>query len=98
MNQQMPFAGIGNVEVVDNKFVAIQISAQQRILNSFYLVGKTAIAMYGENLNNMLDSKTLLGLQAGVYYKSMFGPLGTSIGWSNRTHKPHFYINLGFQF
>ena len=98
MNQQMPFAGIGNVEVVDNKFVAIQISAQQRILNSFYLVGKTAIAMYGENLNNMLDSKTLLGLQAGVYYKSMFGPLGTSIGWSNRTHKPYFYINLGFQF
>jgi NTE family protein len=28
----------------------------------------------------------------------MFGPLGASLGYSNHTKKPYFYLNLGYEF
>ncbi len=51
-----------------------------------------------EHVKNLLDNRTLLGGQIAYYYNTMFGPLGASLGYSNRTKEPYFYLNLGHEF
>ena len=98
LSQQMPFAGIGHVEPVEDQFFAAQLKGQQRIAKIIYLVGKVSYARSTDKLRNIADGKDLWGTQIGAYYKTIFGPLGAHAGWSNQTKKPKFYINLGFEF
>ena len=98
VEQQMPFAGIGNIEYVDHQFVAAQLQAQQRIGGSNYVLLRVAGAQQANKPKNLLDRRTLLGIQAAYYYNTMFGPIGATVGYSNRTKQPYFYLNLGYEF
>ena len=98
VEQQMPFAGVGNVEYVDDQFVAAQLQAQQRMGSNHYALLRVAGAQYAEKTAQLLDHHTLFGVQAAYYYDTMFGPAGITIGYSNRTEKPYVFLNLGFEF
>ncbi len=99
LQQQMPFAGLGNIEYVKNQFVAAQLQLQQRIgTSSHYLLLRIASAQQADKLENLLNEKTLLGGQLAYYYNTIFGPVGASIGYNNKTKKTFFYLNLGFEF
>ena len=98
VEQQMPFAGIGNIEYVDHQFVAAQLQAQQHFGSSSYVVLRVAGAQQSQHLKELLDRRTLLGAQGGYFYNTMFGPIGAVIGYSNRTKKPYFFLNLGYEF
>jgi NTE family protein len=98
VEQQMPFAGIGNVEFVADQFVAVQLQGQLRIATNNYVLLRLAGAQQAEKLKELFDHKTLYGIQAAYYYKTMFGPLGATFGYSNRTKEPYFYLNLGYEF
>jgi NTE family protein len=94
----MPFAGIGNIEYVSHQFVAAQLQAQQRIGSSNYVLLRVAGAQQADHLKELADHRTLLGVQAAYYYNTMFGPIGATIGYSNRTKEPYFYLNIGYEF
>ena len=98
IEQQMPFAGIGNMEYVDHHFIAVQLQAQQRIGSNSYVLFRVAGAQHADKVKYLLDYHTLLGVQAAYFYDTMFGPLGATIGYSNRTKEPHFFVNLGYVF
>ncbi|MBR3471544.1 MAG: patatin-like phospholipase family protein [Prevotella sp.] len=98
VEQQMPFAGVGNMEYVDHQFVAAQLQAQQRIATNNYVLIRVAGGQQADKVKNLLDTKTILGAQAAYYYDTMFGPVGATLGYSNRTNKPYFYLNLGYEF
>lgn len=98
VEQQMPFAGIGNMEYVGHQFVAAQLQAQQRIGQNSYVLLRVAGAQHSDKVKELLDNRTILGIQAAYYYNTMFGPLGASIGYSNRSKKPTFFLNLGYEF
>ena len=98
VEQQMPFAGVGNVEYVDHQFVAAQLQAQQRMGSNHYALLRVAGAQYAEKTAQLLEHHTLFGVQAAYYYDTMFGPAGITIGYSNRTEKPYVFLNLGFVF
>ena len=98
VEQQMPFAGVGNVEYVDHQFVAAQLQAQQRMGSNHYALLRVSGAQYAEKTKQLLDHHTLFGVQAAYYYDTMFGPAGITIGYSNRTEKPYVFLNLGFVF
>jgi NTE family protein len=98
VEQQMPFAGVGNMEYVDHQFVAAQLQAQQRIGSSSYVLLRMAGAQQADATKHLLDRSTLLGFQAAYYYNTIFGPLGATIGYSNFTKKPYFFLNLGYEF
>ena len=98
VQQQMPFAGIGNIEYVDHQFVAVQLQAQQRLGTNNYILLRLAGAQHADKVKNLLNRRTLLGAQAAYYYNTMFGPVGATVGYSNRTKKPYFYLNLGYEF
>lgn len=95
---QMPFAGVNYLEHVDPYLVAMQMQAQQRLGKNNYVLLRMAAAQQADDLENLLDRSTLLGSSLSYYYNTMFGPLGASVGYSNKTKEPYFYINLGFVF
>ena len=98
VEQQMPFAGIGNMEYVDHQLVAAQLQAQQRIGSNSYVLLRVAGAQQADHLRNLLDRSTMLGGQIAYYYNTIIGPVGANIGYSNRTKEPYFYLNLGYEF
>ena len=98
VEQQMPFAGVGNMEHVEKQFVAAQLQAQQRIGSNNYVLLRVAGAQQAPRLKELTDHRTLIGVQAAYYYNTMFGPLGATLGYSNHTRKPYLYLNLGYEF
>ena len=98
VEQQMPFAGIGNMEYIGHQFTAAQLQAQQRIGSNHYVLLRVASALQADKLKHLFDNRVMFGVQAAYYYNTMFGPVGASIGYSNHTKKVNFYLNLGYEF
>ena len=98
IEQQMPFAGIGNMEYVRQQFVAAQLQAQERIGKSSYVLLRLAAGQQSEKLKELFDYRTMLGGQIAYYYNTIFGPVGATLGYSNHTKKGYFFINLGYEF
>ena len=98
VEQQMPFAGIGNLEHANRQFIAAQLQSQLRMGNKHYLLLRLAGAQQSRVLKEILDHRTVLGAQLAYYIDTMFGPLGASLGYSTYTKKPYLYVNLGFEF
>ena len=94
----MPFAGIGNIEYVNHQFVGAQLQAQERIGTKSYVLLRVAGAQHADHLKELLDYHTLLGGQIAYYYNTIVGPVGAVLGYSNRTKKPYFFLNLGYEF
>ena len=98
VEQQMPFAGIGNLEYVRQQFVTAQLQAQERIGKSSYVLLRLAAGQQSEHLDELFDYRTMMGGQIAYYYKTIFGPVGATLGYSNHTKKGYFFINLGYEF
>ncbi len=98
VDQQMPFAGLGHMELADNHFIGLRLKAQENIYKSVFLTAKVNAAVHANRLADLFSTTMLWGAQVGGYYKSMLGPLGASLGWNNRSDRLYFYINLGYEF
>lgn len=98
MDQQMPFAGVGYMERANNSFVALQLRFQEQLTERNFILLKVVGAEDAERLSKTFDQGPMLGYQLSYYYNSLFGPLGATLGYSNRTDRVSFYINLGFEF
>ena len=98
VEQQMPFAGVGHMETFDPFFVAFQLMAQQRIGKNHYVALRGVAAQCAPRFGHLFTEKTLLGVQAGYCYRTILGPLSAYAGWSTKTHRPQFFLNLGYDF
>ena len=98
VEQQMPLTGLGHVEYAARHFAAVQMQAQQRLGKSHYFMLRFSVAQHAEELKDILKTKSLIGNQFAYFYDTVFGPLGATIGYSNRTKSPYLYINLGYVF
>ena len=98
IQQQMPFAGVGNMEYIGKQFVAAQLQGQQRIGRNHYILLRFAAGQQSDKLKDLFDDRTLLGGQIAYYYNTIFGPLGATLGYSNHTKMPYFFLDLGYEF
>ena len=98
MAQQMPFAGVGYVELSWEKLVAAQLTTQYKPSSNSVFLFRVAAGQDAPVLKDLLHHKTMLGASVSYYLNTMFGPLGASIGYSNLTKKFYYFINLGFVF
>jgi NTE family protein len=96
--QQMPFAGVGYVELAWEKLLAAQLMAQYKPSSNSIFQFRIAAGQDAPVFKDLLRHKTMLGASASYYLNTMFGPLGASIGYSNLTKKFYYFINLGFVF
>ncbi len=97
-DRHLPFAGVGSIEYVENKFIALQLQLQERLTKNNYMLLKLTGYEDGRTLKDLFDRRPRVGIQLAYYYNSLLGPLGATLGWSSKTKKLNFYINLGFEF
>lgn len=96
--QQMPFAGLGHIEQINNSFVGCQMKLLQRIMDNNYVSLTAAAGQQSDKLKNFFDGSTIYGVAATYAYDSLFGPLEGSIGYSTKSKELYIYVNLGFEF
>ena len=85
LSQQLPFAGINHVEILD-------------IAGNNYITLTGNYGIHNNDFFHMLEGKSLWGGSLGYAYNSIAGPLSATFGMSNRNSHLQFYMNLGFMF
>lgn len=98
LEQQIPFAGVGHVEFQWDKIIATQIQGQFSLTTSSIFLLRVAVAQNADEYDDIMKLRTMLGSTLSYYYNSLSGPIGASIGYSNVTKEPYFYINIGYVF
>lgn len=98
MEQQMPFVGIHHFEMTDNHLVACQLKLQEQLTTNNFILLKAAGAQHADKPRHLLRHGPMLGYQLAYYYRTLFGPVGASLSYSNHTDELNFFINLGFEF
>lgn len=98
VEQQLPFVGIGHVEYTDRHIIALQVEAQEHLTTNNYILLRVVGAQHASEANDLLRYAPMLGYQVAYYYKTMFGPVGATLGYSNKTDHMNFFINFGYEF
>lgn len=96
--QQLPFAGVKDVELTDNSVMMAGIKLRQRMGSIHYLILNLNYGLAKSNFFELLKGEQMYGVSAGYGMDSMFGPLEISFGYSNRTDKGSCFVNLGYYF
>ena len=98
LQQQLPFIGINNVEIMDNSLLIGSLKFRQRMGSIHYLSLTANYAFSGHKIKELFNSKTMFG--CGICYgiDSMFGPLEASLNYANHADEVSMYINLGYKF
>lgn len=98
LDQQLPLAGVGNIESAGSAFVAGGLKLQQRVMDNNYIVLRATLAMDADKVRNLYESPVIHGYQLSWAYDSFFGPVNANVGYSSKTGSVFFYLNLGFEF
>ena len=98
VEQQIPFAGVGYMELSWDKIFAAQLQAQYNMTPNSVLLLRVAAGQDADTVKELPEHKVMIGSSLSYYYNTMFGPLGASVGYSNLTKKFYYYINLGYVF
>ena len=98
LSQQLPFAGINHVEILDNSVVVARLQLRQRIAGNNYITLTGNYGIHNDDFFHLLEGKSLWGGSLGYAYNSIAGPLSATFGMSNRNSHLQFYMNLGFMF
>lgn len=96
--QQLPFAGVTNLELMDNTIMIASIKFRQRMGAIHYLTLTGNYGLTDSNFFDILKGKQLFGVSAGYGMDSIRGPLEISLGYSNQTDKGSCFVNLGYYF
>lgn len=96
--QQLPFAGVTNLELMDNTIMIASLKFRQRMGAIHYLTLTGNYGLTDSNFFEVLKGKQLFGICAGYGMDSIFGPLEISLGYSNQTDKGSCFVNLGYYF
>ena len=96
--QQLPFAGIYNIELTHNSVAVASLKLRQRMGSKHYITLAGNFALSDDNFFKILKGNRIYGCSIGYGLDSMFGPLEASLGYSNQSKDVGFYVNLGFSF
>lgn len=96
--QQMPFVGLGHLEVQDNTTVLLRLKLRQRLGNKNYVSLTGNYGLAENDFFHLIKGKNLWGIAAGYAYNSLFGPLEAQFGFTGITHRLKFYASIGYVF
>lgn len=98
LETQQPFAGAHHIEMTDLHYVAAQLQLQYQLTTNNFILLQGAWSQHNDRLADILRQKGDWGVQAAYYYRTMFGPLGASVGWASEQRDLRLMVNLGFEF
>ena len=96
--QQLPFAGVTNMELMENSIIITSLKFRQRMGSIHYLTLTGNYGLTDSHFFEILKGKQLFGICAVYGMDSVFGPLEILLGYSNQTDKGSFFVNLGYYF
>lgn len=98
--QQLPFAGINNVEFCQRSVVITGATFRYKIGQNNYLSLTANCGVSNDRFQQLLsdDNEVLVGGSIGYGYDSIAGPLEFSFNFSNRTEKLGYFLNIGYVF
>ena len=96
--QQLPFAGLNNVEIFGNALGIVRLQLRQRIAGRNYITLTGNYALHHDDFFELLEGKSVWGGSLGYAYNSIGGPLSATFSMSNQNTHLQFYMNLGFSF
>jgi NTE family protein len=96
---QMPFDGIGYMEMASNIFVAVKLQARQRIGRRHYVSGSFNYGVAAADFFALApEGKNYFGGSIDYGYDFLRFPLQASLAWSNITHSVGVYFQAGYMF
>ncbi|MBR6311244.1 MAG: patatin-like phospholipase family protein [Paludibacteraceae bacterium] len=98
VNQQLPFAGIGAFELVDDVLFIPSLTFRQRFWQRHYVSLIGNVAFQSHEVVDLFDKAPEYGVSLGYGFDSFFGPLEGYFYYSNRSDKFGFYVNIGLIF
>lgn len=98
LETQLPFAGAHHIEMTDLHFVAAQLQLQYQLTTNNFLLLRGAWSQHDDRLADILRYKGDWGVLAAYCYRTIFGPLGASLGWASPQRDLRLMVNLGFEF
>jgi len=98
VEQQMPFAGVYNLELIEKNFIALDLQLKKQLWKNNYISLNCAFGYKDNKIKNLFSDSPLWGARLSYGYNSIIGPIGASIGYSNRTKEPYLFINMGYEF
>lgn len=98
LETQLPFAGAHHIEMTDLHYVAAQLQLQYQLTTNNFLLLRGAWSQHDDRLADILRYKGDWGVLAAYCYRTMFGPLGASLGWASPQRDLRLMVNLGFEF
>ena len=96
--QQLPFAGVTHMELMDNAIMIASLKFRQRMGSIHYITLAGNYGLTDSNFFELPKGKQLYGISAGYGMDSIFGPLEITFGYSNQTDKGTCFVNLGYYF
>ena len=96
--QQLPFAGVNNIELMDNAIMIASFKIKTTDGSHPLPHPDRKLRTDGQSFFKILKGKQLFGISAGYGMDSVFGPLEISLGYSNQTDKASCFVNLGYYF
>ncbi len=97
-DQQLPFVGVHHVEPTDRHFLACQLKLQEQLTDNNYIILKVVAAQHAERQGDLLDNGPMMGYGLAYYYRTLLGPVGAVLSYSNHTDELNLLVNLGFKF
>ena len=96
--QQLPFAGINHMELLDNSLAMARVDFRQRIGERHYISLVANCAIHHNDFWTLLKGKYLWGGSLGYAYNSIAGPMSVNFGLANQHRNLQFFMNLGYYF
>ena len=84
--------------MTDLHYVAAQLQLQYQLTTNNFILLRGAWSQHDDHLADILRHSGDWGVQAAYCYRTMFGPLGASLGWASEQRDLSLMINLGFEF
>lgn len=96
--QQLPFSGIGKVEMTEDAIVAVSTKLRYNIKDSHYVSVIANVAFSNNSIYHVFGHEFIYGVGICYSYDSKLGPLELSFCYSNRTDYLTGFMNLGVYF
>jgi len=98
LDQQMPFAGLGNMALCGNYLGLARADLRYRFAGNHYITGACSFAYDFDEPDDIIHGGKTWGASIGYAYDSIVGPLKLDLMWNSRTGGPGFYLSLGYEF
>lgn len=98
LDQQLPFTGINQAQVVYNELAMARLKVRQRLAKLHYvsLIGNYALT--SQEFDNFFKGWNIWGVGLCYGYNSILGPLEFTVSYSNMGNKVATFLNLGYKF